>query len=150
TTPEGRAKAAMNALIHGVRSRLVAERAQDSYSFEDRKARWMCEYDPKTDSQEYLLHKNIELASELDRVGRVGLARRRDRLENFQTHQNESTRVLGNKLFFDPTGAAAVYGQRAARPKPGQPTTSFSGKADDPNDPVKIINELEATVHGCN
>ncbi len=52
-------------------------------------------------------------------------------------------RVLINRLFFDPNGPTALYGERGFRTKPGKPSASFSGKADDPNEPAKILIELE-------
>ncbi len=148
-TLEGRGRAAMNALIHGMRSAIEAERDQESEKYQRRFSHWMAEFDPPTDSLEYQLSKTLNLAMELDRGENYSLMKRSDWLDEFDANLAEEARVLINRLFFDPNGPTALYGERGFRTKPGKPSASFSGKADDPNEPAKILIELEKTEFGC-
>ena len=61
----------------------------------------------------------------------------------------EEVRVLGKRLFFDPSGAMPLDGDRVDRPGVGKHKTSFSGKSVEPDDPVALLKELEATEKGC-
>ena len=149
-TLEGRGCAVMNALIHGMRSAIAAERDQESEKYERRFSRWMAEFDPPTDSLEYQLAKTLNLAMEVDRGESYSLMKCSDWLDEFDVNLAEEVRVLINRLFFDPNGPTALYGERGGfRTKPGKPSASFSGKADDPNEPAKILIELEKTGPGC-
>ena len=149
-TLEGRGRAAMNALIHGMRSAIEAERDQESEKYQRRFSKWMAEFDPPTDSLEYQLSKTLNLAMEVDRGESYSLMKRSDWLDEFDVNLAEDARVLINRLFFDPNGPTALYGERGGfRTKPGKPSASFSGKADDPNEPAKILIELEKTEFGC-
>jgi hypothetical protein len=149
-TLEGRGRAAMNALIHGMRSAIEAERDQESEKYQRRFSKWMAEFDPPTDSLEYQLAKTLNVSMELDRGESFFLMKRSDWLDNFKANLAEDARVLINRLFFDPNGPTALYGERGGfRTKPGKPSASFSGKADDPNEPAKILIELEKTQFGC-
>ena len=149
-TLEGRGRAAMNALVHGMRSAIEAERDQESEKYQRRFSTWMAEFDPPTDSLEYQLSKTLNLSMEVDRGESYSLMKRSDWLDEFDVNLAEEARVLINRLFFDPNGPTALYGERGGfRTKPGKPSASFSGKADDPNEPAKILIELEKTGPGC-
>ncbi len=88
-TLEGRGRAAMNALIHGMRSAIEAERDQESEKYQRRFSHWMAEFDPPTDSLEYQLSKTLNLAMELDRGENYSLMKRSDWLDEFDANLAE-------------------------------------------------------------
>jgi hypothetical protein len=145
----GRARSAMNALTHGLRSKKAALLREDSYAFETRKQKWMAQYDPQTDAEEFLLHTNVILSCELARTWNAGLERRRARIEASEEDELEEVRVLGKRLFFDPSGAMPLSSDRVDRQGVGKHKTSFSGKSVEPDDPVALLKALEATEKGC-
>ena len=149
TSASGRAKSAMNALKHGLRSKKAALLREDSYAFETRKQKWMAQYEPQTDAEEFLLHTNVILSCELARTWNAGLERRRARIEASEEDELEEVRVLGKRLFFDPSGAMPPDGDRVDPPGVGKHKTSFSGKSVEPDDPVPLLKALEATEKGC-
>ena len=56
--------------------------------------------------------------------------------------------MLGRRLFWDPRGPTCLYPQFEVTL--GDPTrVSWSGLIDDPDDPVRLVNRLEATALGC-
>ncbi len=54
---------------------------------------------------------------------------------------------LGGRLLFDRRGATEMYGSREYYSK--QPKTSFSGDSHDPDQPERLVLQLEQTVAGC-
>ena len=149
TSASGRAKSAMNALKHGLRSRKAALLREDTYAFETRKQKWMAKYDPQTDVEEFLLHTNVVISFELDRTRNAGLERRASRIESSEEDELEEARVLGKRLFFARSGSTPLYGDHAFWPREAKQKTSFSGKSVDPDDPVKLLKALESTGAGC-
>ena len=119
-TPEGRTRSAMNALTHGLRSAIEAERDQETNVFQRRFSSWMREFEPLTDSLEYQAAKTINFSMELDRAERYWLMKRSDSLDNREEYEAEDVRVLGDRLFFDPNGPTATYARADRPPQAGQ------------------------------
>ena len=115
-TPEGRARSAMNALQHGLRSAIEAERDQETNVYQRRCSSWMAEFQPETDSLEYQAAKTINFSMEVDRAERYWLMKRSDLLDNREEYEAEDVRVLGDRLFFDPNGPTATYRRGPAAP----------------------------------
>jgi hypothetical protein len=147
----GRARSAMNALKHGLRSKKVALLRDDTYAFETRKQKWMAEYEPETDAQEYLLHANVVLSFELDRARNAGFERRANLIENSDEADIEEARVLGKLLFFtrsdsEPTPRNGSHRRQARAVKH---KSSFSEMPIESEDTVKLLKTMESTAAGC-
>ena len=56
--------------------------------------------------------------------------------------------ALGRRLFWDPRGPVGFYPQWTIT-LGDPPKLSWSGKADDPDDPARLVNRLEGTSLGC-
>ncbi len=147
TTPEGRARSAMNALKHGNRSQKLAMLREESCAFEDRLRKWMAIGDAQNDVEEYLVYRNVCLSFELDRTERARLERCASLIENSDEEELTAARAAGRQLFFDPAGPTPLYGiQPLYAPKT---MTSWNGEAVDPNDPASLVKILESNAAGC-
>ena len=56
--------------------------------------------------------------------------------------QEQEADALGERLFFDRCGPLADYPSNDYLPRPGDPRTSWSGIADDPDDPARLVAGL--------
>ncbi len=147
TTPEGRARSAMNALKHGNRSRKLAMLREESCAFEERLRKWMAIGDAQNDVEEYLVYRNVCLSFELDRTERARLERCASLIEKSDEEELTAAQAAGRQLFFDPAGPTPLYGNRPPfAPKKG---TSWNGGAVDPNDPAALVKILESNAAGC-
>jgi len=146
-TPEGRAKSSMNALKHGMRAKKLELLRGDSIAFENRLHAWMAIADPHDDMGEFLVHQNVCMSFEVERVRRAHLEGLTSQIETSDDTELEEVYELGKRLFFDPTGPTALYG---IRPEiRNKKRTSWNGQAALPDDPDVLVRKLESSALGC-
>ena len=95
-TPEGLAKSSMNALKHGMRSKKQALLRDDSIAFQNRLHKWMAIADPDDDMGEFLVHQNVCMSFEIERVRRAHLEGLTSLIENSDDCELEAVHELGN------------------------------------------------------
>ena len=151
TTPEGLLRSSMNAHKHGMQAKKQRIRRDDSYSFENRKMKWMSIFDPTNDVAEFLVYHNVCASFDLDQAVCANDERIEKLVETSDETEMDRALELGRRLFFDRCGPTALYGNLPDfRPKhESKLKTSTSGKADDPDNPAKLVSELEKTAQGC-
>ena len=145
-TPAGRARASMNALKHGRRSRRIALIEDISSLYEERRRKWMASKDARNDVEEFLISRCASMASKIERIERADAERFRSAIEQADEKEHEKVLALGKRLFFNRCGSMETYGL-----KPDfklKVKTSSSGKPIEPDDPQAILGELEATELG--
>jgi hypothetical protein len=145
-TPEGLSKSSMNALKHGMRSRMQALLREESIAFENRLRKWVAIADPDDDIGEFLVHQQVALSFQLDRVRRAQLERVTSQVEDFDDTEIDVVYDLGKRLFFDPAATTSLYGRR-----PDDRTkqrTSSNGEAVNPDDPAVLVDKLESSQAG--
>ena len=59
TSPQGRARSAMNSRKHAIRSEQEKLGRDESISYQSRFIRWTGNYAPKSDPEEFLVHANL-------------------------------------------------------------------------------------------
>jgi hypothetical protein len=109
-TEEGLARSSMNAYKHGMRSKKKAILREESYTFQNRRQKWLASADPCDDMAEFLVHQNVCLSFDLERTRQAHLERLTSLIENSDDAELEEVYALGKRLFFDPCGPTAMYG----------------------------------------
>ncbi|MFI5461638.1 MAG: hypothetical protein ACHRXM_40150, partial [Isosphaerales bacterium] len=137
----------MNAFKHGMRSKKQALLRDDSIAFENRLHRWMAIADPDDDMGEFLVHQNVCMSFEVERVRRAHLEGLTSQIENSDDTEHEAVHELGKRLFFDPSGPSQLYGNPGVVRR--KLRTSWNGLAVDPNDPAVLVRKLESSEPGC-
>ena len=127
--------------------RRLARAREESYSFEERLHKWMANSDAQNDTEEYLIYRNVCLSFDLDRVERSRLERRTSLIENSDEAELLEIHELGKRLFFDPSGAMSLRGNRKIHSS--EKKTSWSGQAVDPDDPWVLVKKMESSEQGC-
>jgi hypothetical protein len=146
-TARGRMVSSQNARKHGMRAAREEVMRAVGYSFEERKRKWVGGLDPRNDREEFIANQQFMMASEVERVQAAAFERIRSQNEDIDLREREDVYRMGKRLFFDRCGATGLYG---LLPKVHSETkTSFSGEADDPDDPGLLVMRLEATATGC-
>jgi len=137
----------MNALKHGMRAKKLELLRGDSIAFENRLHAWMAIADPHDDMGEFLVHQNVCMSFEVERVRRAHLEGLTSQIETSDDTELEEVYELGKRLFFDPTGPTALYG---IRPEiRNKKRTSWNGQAALPDDPDVLVRKLESSALGC-
>ena len=83
----------------------------------------------------------------MERVTDAYLERTKSLIEDAEEAELEQVHELGERLFFNPCGPTALFCARAGDWK--KVRTSWTGKAVDPQEPAKLVRQLEATAMGC-
>jgi hypothetical protein len=150
-TAAGRARSSMNSYRDGMRSRKRKALREESYVAESRKHRWMALSDPCNDIAEFLMHQNVCASFELEHAVRVNMERSNKLVENSDDKEIDAVQALGRRLFHDRCGPTGAYGNlpHVRTNEDRKRHTSSSGKGDDPDDPAKLVAELEKTAAGC-
>jgi len=145
--PECIANSSVDVLEHGLRARTQALLRDDSIAFENRLRKWMANSEADDDLGEFLVQQYVSLSFEVERVQRAHLERLTSQIESSDDSEREAVHELGKRLFFDPSGPLATYGNRSELR--GNLTTSWNGLAVDPNDPAVLVRKLESSEPGC-
>ena len=99
---------------------------------------WLAQHDAQTDYDEFMISSSVSLVCDVERARRVQAADQFSENEISDQKAAEGAEELGGLLFFDPGGPVALYGNDPVFVDAIAP--SFSGKADDPNEPGRVVN----------
>jgi hypothetical protein len=145
-TLEGKRRASQNAYKHGLRAQREQVVSEESLAFESRMQSWNSP-DGDDDVNEFLLHDNVSLSFEIERLKRSLVERRRRNVENAEIAEIADVHDMGAKLFHDRTGPTATYGTRRWGPK--NKRVSWQEKAADPDRPAELVRKLCSSANGC-
>jgi hypothetical protein len=141
----------MNAYKHGLTSKKQTLIREDSYSFENRKQKWIAKVNPTDDMGEFLAYQTVAAWTEIEYAERAGAERTATLIDTYEDTQIEATYELGRRLFHERCGPMALYGNLPdiRTKKEREKKTSWSGKSADADHPAKLVAELETTAFGC-
>jgi hypothetical protein len=141
-----------NALKHGLTAKTEVLPGEDPEAFQAHVEVFKAGLETRNKLEDELAKKAALASWQLDRANRSEVARVSRAIlasaEADALRETQDALALGNRLFFDRRGPIELYPSREYLGNK-QPRTSSSGTADDPEDPAKIVLELEATVAGC-
>ncbi len=145
-------KVRFNAIKHGMRAKTIVLEGEDTAAYDARLQAWTIDLAPRDDLDRFLVTRAVDVSWKLDRLHRILEARRlaarfadADRL----AAQAEVVVALGRRLYFDPVGPLCLY-PHAPTPSGGEAQrVSWSGDPGDPDDPTRIVVQLEAMTLGC-
>ena len=148
-TPETRAKSARNSRKHGLRSEREKLAREESVAYEARYFRWAAHYGVESDPEEFLLHANLFLASDMDRVRGAYLELTQSQIDNAEDDEIKEVRETGDLLFTDSRGVpVALFGtRRYINKKPGGP--SWGSETAPAIKPQELMEKLESSAMGC-
>ena len=149
-TVEGKERSRFNAVKHGMTTDSILP-GEDPVAYQERVDVIAASFEPRTEFEEALVGKAALYSWKLDRANRVETARLTrtiltDAAARARREEDEAD-ALGARLFFDRRGAEANYATKDFMPS--QPMTSWSGIADDPDRPSRLVRKLESTGAGC-
>jgi hypothetical protein len=148
-SPEGKNRWRLNALKHGATAQIPVLPGEDPSVFHARLDAYRADVQPRNTLENDLVERMAVLSMQFDRATRVHVARM---TSNVLTMPDAARRALeleaealGQRLFYDRRGPLAAY-----------PTisyvfhrrTSWSGIPDDPDDPSRLVKQLEITGPG--
>jgi len=147
----GKSRARFNALKHGVTAQIPVLPGEDPALFSARVDDYKAGLQPQSAFESDMVERMALMSWQFDRAARVDVARLAVKVETeavaaAQRAEQEAD-ALGERLFFDRGG-----------PLPNQvkrdydcsvPWTSWSGIADDPDSPKRLVKQLEYTGAGC-
>jgi hypothetical protein len=155
-TAEGKDRSRFNAVKHGMAAKTLVLPGEDPEAFQMRIEAWSADLQPQDDVEQYLVDRAAAVSWQLDRADRADTARLADLIRTApaeEAHRQEEEAVaLGRRLFWDRRGPMALYPHYDLRDEllaQRNPRTSFSGLADDPDDPDRLVHRLESTAAGC-
>jgi hypothetical protein len=139
-TPEGKARSRLNAVTHGMTGQTRILPGEDADEFDRRLACWTASLQPCNAFEAEMVRQAVESSWRLDRADRVWAGCLADRIA---TEPDDAAHVrsaavldLGRRLWADPPAPEG----HATAPSPGP---------DDPDDPARLVNQLESTADGC-
>ncbi len=155
-TVEGKNRSRFNALKHGLDAKTLVLPGEDPEVLQHRIDTWTADLAPRNDVEQYLVDRAVQVSWQLDRADRAETARLasiiRTSPEDETRRQQDEALVLGRRLFWDRRGPLELYPHYPIRDQllgERKPRTSFSGLADDPDDPAQLVLQLESTPAGC-
>ncbi len=117
-----------------------------SYSYEERRRKWMARHDASNDVEEFIMSRCASMASKLERIERADAERFRTRIEKADEKEHEEVLALGKCLFFNRCGSMGTYGLKPSFAL--EIKTSFSGLPLEPDEPFAIVEKLESSELG--
>jgi hypothetical protein len=141
-----------NAVKHGLTAKTAVLPGENPEAFQARIENFKEGLGSRNECEAVLAKHAAQASWQLDRAIQSKVARlNRDILESAEADARRETQealALGNRLFFDRRGPIELYPSGGNFSNKEQRTSS-SGTAEEPDDPAKIVLELEATVAGC-
>ena len=145
-TAAGKARSSKNACKHGLYSERDKVVREESLRYELRLRKWTAAEDAQNDLEEFFVNEQVSLSFDLEQTRAARIEARRVRIERADADALARVRELGSRLYFDPTGPAALYGHQ---PHNRKLRTSSTGQAVEPNDPAALVDEIAQTALGC-
>jgi len=149
-TAAGKSRARLNALKHGVTAQIPVLPGEDPALFFARVDDYKAGLQPRSPFENDMVERMALMSWQFDRAARVEVARLAIQVETAAVaaaqRAEQEADALGERLFFDRGG-----------PLPNQvkrdydyylPWTSWSGIADDPDSPHRLVKQLECTGAG--
>ena len=151
-TPEGKERSRFNAIKHGMTARTLVLPGEDAGAFQDRLDAWASELQPCNDVEQVLVERSATVSWQLERADRADAARLASIIvatpaEEALRHEEEAA-ALGRRLFHDRCGPVPLY-PHSLYDLQDQPRVSASRLGDDPDDPPRLLLQLESTAAGC-
>ena len=146
-TERGPIASSRNALKHGRYSNRLKIEREDSLTSEIRLKKWQGSLDPQDDMEEFMVFEMVANSVELDAVRTRRLDRRKERIEKADDIELKRIEEIGEALFHDPCGPAAIYGTRTHDWR--RVRTSWSGKLPDPSNPSALVTACGESEMGC-
>ena len=120
----------------------------ESQAFDSRLHKWMAINDAQNDVEEYLTYQNVCLSFDLDQVQNARAERYETLIENSDEAEVTAVHELGQRLYFDATAPAPLYGNlpyyMAKRKR-----TSWNQEPALANDPAALVRQLQGSGAGC-
>jgi hypothetical protein len=155
-TPEGKDRSRFNAVKHGMTAKTLVLPGEDVEALQVRIDAWTADLQPRNDVEQHLVEQAVHTSWQLDRADRAATARLagiiRNTTDDEARRQETEAAELGRRLFWDRRGPLALYPHFPLRDQllaDRKPRTSFSGLIDDPDDPDRLVSQLESTAAGC-
>jgi hypothetical protein len=139
-----------NAVKHGLFARSAVLPGEDLDEFRARVEIYREGLNPRNELQDDLARKAALSSWQHDRAVAAERSRAEselDELEKAAARERLEALELGNRLLFDRRGANEMYASREFHAK--QPKTSFSDDPCDPDQPERLVLQLEQTAAGC-
>jgi len=153
-TAEGKSRSRLNALKHGMTATLPVLPGEDGDELRGRILAWTEDLGPRSLIERQSIEQAARASWQLDRIERAHVARLTANILAAQAGEDQSPEtqpdidVLGKRLFSDRRGPIQLYSTREYQLNT-ELRTSYSGIADDPDDPVGLVKRLESTLAGC-
>jgi hypothetical protein len=150
---EGKSRSRLNGLKHGMRASLLILPGENAEDFSERVDDWIDDLKPRNRVEHYLVDRAARVSWQLDRIERAYVARLTANINAASAGVTQTggddVLELGQRLFWDARGPIALYPHLPHDWLKPEPLVSFSGIIDDPNDPARLVRQLESTVAGC-
>jgi hypothetical protein len=153
-TAEGKNRSRLNALKHGMTATLPVLPDEDAEAFRCRVDAWTDDLRPRSQIESYFIEQAARASWQLERIERTNVARLTTNIQKAKAGEPQSVEneedvaTLGGRLFWDRRGPLQLY----STPEycyMTEPRTSCSGTADDPDNPDRLVKQLESTLAGC-
>ena len=156
-TAEGKDRSRFNAVKHGLTAKTLVLPGEDADALQLRLDGWSESLKPTNDLEQYLVERAVRVSWQLDRADRAEVARiqariRDDEFRDAYSQVSVDVVALGRRLFWDRRGPLELYPHFPLKDQllaHKQPRTSFSGLAEDPDDPQRLLIQLERSAAGC-
>ncbi len=139
-----------NAVKHGLYAKTAVLPGEDLEAFRARVEVYREGLKPRNEMEEDLAMKAALASWQHDRAVEAEKSRAEGELEALEkaaSRERDEALELGSRLIFDRRGATEMYASREYQSK--QPKTSFSNDPCDPDQPERLVLQLEQTVAGC-
>jgi len=153
-TAEGKNRSRLNALKHGMTASLPVLPGEDGNALQGRIAAWTEDLEPRSLLEGHFIGQAAQVSWQLDRIERAHVARLTTNILAAQDGESQpgetapDIAALGARLFSDRRGPIQLYSTYEYLDKK-EPRTSWSGLADDPDSPARLVKQLESTLAGC-
>ena len=126
---------------------------EDPDAFRAHRDAWAAELQPRGQVERQLVDRAVHVSWQLQRVNRAQAARLASEAQaagaRLAADQSDEVIALGRRLFWDPLGPLPLYPHLGNSIGRLFTRFSWSNEIDDPNDPARVVNQLESTAIGC-
>src|SRR5947209_1470448 len=150
-TAEGKSGVSLNALKHGLTAATVVLPGENAEALQERVEAWKDDLRPRGAVEDYLVERAAVVSWQVDRADRIIAARLTELMRygpaDRAVEDADEVADLARRLYWNPRGPLAVYPHsQGFRPTP---RISWPDSVEDPLNPERIVNRLEATAGGC-